>query len=267
MLVSQFNETRRFLGRLDAGQDLVAGLKTVCRENGIVSGWIQATAVARNLAVEPLKADGSGMAPPVSLDGVAFCPTITGNVSLQGGNVDLRLYAACHRFEAGGNGPVLGLVRGGEVLQCEFLLLASDDVSLVREDQEASGFAHWVQLQPGAAAMPPETTKPAPAPKADAAPAKSPAAAPAPASLPPLRQPLDEDESSELNILEMAVGDYVDHPRFGKCRIVHEPHDDKVTIRLETGKHVDLHLGVMRVLPPKQVGSRKVFQIEMRRRG
>jgi len=58
----------------------------------------------------------------------------------------------------------------------------------------------------------------------------------------------------------------VDHPRFGLCKVVHPPVDDKVTIKLPAGKHVDLHLGVMRVLPPKQVGGRKIFQVEVRRK-
>lgn len=269
MLVSQFQEVRRFLGRLDAGQDLAAGLKTVCRENGISLGWIQATAVLRNPTVSPLRPDGGGLSDLVALEGVAFCPGITGNVSQSDGGMDLRLYSTCYRPEAPADAPVLGLLRGGEVLQCEFLLLACDDVSLVREDDDRAGFAPWMQVQPGmagaaalalAAALAPPRGREEPL---EPRPLMGGNGASQPASL---RQPMDEDESSELNILDMTVGDYVDHPRFGKCRIVHEPHDDKVTIRLDTGKHVDLHLGVMRVLPPKQVGSRKVFQIEMRRR-
>jgi predicted DNA-binding protein with PD1-like motif len=273
MLVSQFQDVRRFLGRLDAGQDLTAGLKTVCRENGILSGWIQATAVLRNPTIAPLKADGSGMGDPVALDGVAFCPTITGNVSLLDGVLDLRLYATCHPPEAASGPATLGLLRGGEVLAFEFLLLACDDAVLVRENDARFGFAPWIQLQPGTQVG--MVTPPAPAPVPNmwtGDEGRLPGAAMGtvsdiPAAAPLLRQPIDEDESSELNVLDMSVGDYLDHPRFGKCRIVHDPHDDKVTIRLETGKHVDLHLGVMRVLPPKQIGSKKVFQIEMRKRG
>lgn len=282
MLVSQFNDVRRFLGRLDSGQDLAAGFKTVCRENGVSSGWLQATAVIRNPTVSPLRPDGKGVGDPVALDGVAFCPSITGNVSLSDGGLDLRLYATCHRPAEPSAPPVLGLLRGGEVLQCEFILMACDGISLIREDDDPKGFAPWMQLQPG----PMSPAFQAAAAKATAAAATAAAAAalrdeemPAaarttlqgeaagtPAQPPLLRQPIDEDESSELNILDMGIGDYVDHPRFGKCRIVHEPQDEKVTIRLDTGKHVDLHLGVMRVLPPRQIGSRKVFQIEMRKR-
>jgi hypothetical protein len=291
MLVSQFQEVRRFLGRLDAGQDLVAGLKTVCRENGVSSGWLQVSAVLRTPSVARLKDDGNGFQAADVLDGVIFCPAIQGNVSLRQDALDLRLYAACH--PADGSPSALGVLRAGEVVHCEFLLVACDDAALVREDGNGAGYAPWVQLQAGhipaaeplRAAPAASATAPATAPEAPggtragagrkagtAAPAPAPAAAPSassfvPPPLPPLRQAPDEDEASELNALEMSVGDYVDHPRFGKCRIVHAPHDEKVTVRLETGKHVDLSLGVMRVLPPRMQGARKVFQVEMRRRG
>jgi len=271
MLVSQFQDVRRFLGRLDVGQDLAAGLKTVCRENGINSGWLQATAVLRNPTIAPLRPDGGGLDDAVAVDGVAFCPSITGNVSFLDGAVELRLYATCHSPEAPNGPPTMGLLRGGEVLVFEFLLLACDDAILIRENDIRTGFAPWIQLQPGTQGgfQEPPPPAPMPAPNMWAGDEVRPAGGAMtahPAPVLPLRQPMDEDESSELNVLDMVVGDYVDHPRFGKCRVVHEPHDDKVTIRLETGKHVDLHLGVMRVLPPKQLGSKKIFQIEMRRR-
>ena len=189
-----------------------------------------------------------------------------------------------------GGAEALGTLRSGEVVHCEFLLVACDDAALVREEKAGNGFAPWVQLQPGHVpaaeplrAAPGNGTTPAAASTGNDGKAPAPAAAPAkkgapppppppaasnfvPPPMPPLRQTPEEDEASELNVLEMAVGDYVDHPRFGKCRIVHAPHDEKVTIRLETGKHVDLSLGVMRVLPPRMHGARRVFQVEMRRR-
>lgn len=80
------------------------------------------------------------------------------------------------------------------------------------------------------------------------------------------RMVMDEDETSELNIMDMAVGDYVDHPRFGLCRVINVLVDEKVTIRLPTGKNVDLHLGMMRVQNPKQADGYKVFQLEIKKR-
>lgn len=252
MLVSQFQEARRFMGRLDAGQDLVAAFVTICKDNGIRSGWIQAAAFLRNAVVQSPRADGTGLGEAGVFPGVLVFPHVQGNVSLRGDAVDVRLYAAGYG-SAGDGVTALGLLQGGEVVSCEFFLVASDDVSLVR-DVDDGDLAPWVQLQTA-----PET-RPRPV---MSVPLEGPMARPAP---PPLHAQMDEDETSELNILEMAVGDYVDHPRFGVCKIVHAPVDDRVSIRLPTGKHVDLHLGVMRVHAARQNGGRKVFQVEMKKR-
>jgi predicted DNA-binding protein with PD1-like motif len=254
MIVSQFQDVRRFMGRLDPGQDVVAGFKTVCRENSISNGWIQATAVLRRPSVAAFLADGKGLGKAATLEGVAFSPSMSGNVSIEGDTLNVRLYATC--YETNGEGAVakgMGLVRSGEVVLCEFLLVALDDAALVRQS-DGHGFAPWVQVQAGGEVR----AKPS-APRAPEGPAPRPAAAPA-------FVPADEDETSELSILDMKEGDYVDHPKFGICRIVHAPMDDKVSIRLGNGKHVDLHLGVMRVLPAKMIGGRKVFQVEVRRK-
>jgi predicted DNA-binding protein with PD1-like motif len=257
MIVSQFQESRRFMGRLDAGQDLAAGFRTICKENGIASGWVQAVAVLKDPAVLPLHADGRGFQAAELIPGVVFFPALTGNLSLEGESLSVRLYGT--GMVSNGGPPALGVVRGGEVVFCEFLLLALDDAVLVRASGPG-GFAQWDQLQGGQ-----DARIRAAAAAAAAAPRAPEGPAPRPAPAPLYVQP-DEDESSELNVLDMAEGDYVDHPKFGQCRIVHAPLDEKVSIRLPTGKHVDLHLGVMRVLQPKQVGGRRVFQVEVRRK-
>jgi hypothetical protein len=51
------------------------------------------------------------------------------------------------------------------------------------------------------------------------------------------------------------------------CRITAEPLEDKITIRLSTGKHVDLSLNIMKVLEPKQLGGRRIFGLEIKRKG
>ena len=260
MVVSQFHEVRRFLGRLDAGQDIAAGLRTVCKENSIASAWIQASAVLRSPSLVRVLPDGSGLGDVTRIEGTVFCPSLAGNVSLDGESLSLRLYGVGHALGVGE--PVSGLFTGGEVVLCEFLVTALDDAAMVRQTEApAAGFGQWVQLKAGT-----DVHVRAAAARATLQPAREASHA---YGLPPPQVSFstpEEDESSELNILDMREGDWLDHPRFGVCRVVHAPLDDKVSIRLTTGKHVDLHLGVMRVLPPKQVGGRRIFQIEVRRK-
>lgn len=251
MIVSQFQERRYFAGRLDPAQDVVAGFRTICAENRISCGWIQATAVLGHPEFASFD-DEPAAAGPETLDGIVFCPTVSGNVSMLGDGLDVRLYAAVRTTRNGESAVRAGRILSGEVRMCEFLILALDDVAFVRAQDEAYGA--WVQVQA------PEEMK-----------ARTPVPPPAIQTLvrPPLEpsfRPPDPDEAEELILLEMKPGDYVDHPRFGLCRVVHPPQEDRLTIRLGSGKHVDLHMGVLRVLPGREAGGRKVYPIELRKR-
>jgi predicted DNA-binding protein with PD1-like motif len=254
MLVARFEEAARFIGQLDQGQDIAAGFKAICRENSISCAWINASGLIRNPLVSVVNAEGSklhttkGFTETLMLEGVYFCTSITGNVSLKGQGTDVRLYADCRPVDGGP--AVCGVLAGGEVLLCEFLLITCADAALVRD--ESAAFSPWVQLQAsapgktGASILEPMVTRPA-------------------ATV--IHQAVDEDEMTELAILEMRTGDYVDHPKFGVCRITAEPLEDKITIRLSTGKHVDLSLNIMKVLEPKQLGGRRIFGLEIKRKG
>ncbi|MBP7125897.1 DNA-binding protein [Myxococcota bacterium] len=267
MLVSQMQEVRRFLGRLDPGQDLIAGLRTVCRENGVQTGWVQAWGLVRNPLVSCAGPEGRDLLAPEVREGVFLVPGLAGSIALCNDEVDLRLAGA--GTPVSGGDPWTGVVRGGEVLHAEFWLMAGDDVVLFRDDEDQTGLGPFVTAMPGRPA-PSSSLRPAAVPLREPPPAPATPASPShPAPTvtpPPLRKPPEEVDNSDLYVLEMEVGDYIEHPRFGKCRILAAHEDDKVTIRLDNGKHVDLSLSVLRVLPPKMQGSRKVFPVELRRK-
>lgn len=244
MVVARFDAGAGYVGRLDQGQDINAGFRTVCRENSIVCGWISASAYVRSPIVARMAPDGTLVTTP--LEGAHFLPTLTGSVSLRDEQVDIRLHVSCPSPDS--TGQIHGLLEGGEVLFCEFMITACGDVSLIRDG--AARFRPWVQLQ---------AAGPSGIAQIEAAP---------PRPVPPAMHAAgSDDEMSELNILEMKGGDYVDHPKFGVCRISADPVEDKISIRLATGKQVDLSLGIMRVLEPKMLGGRRVFRLEIKRRG
>lgn len=244
MVVARYESGAGYVGRLDQGQDIIAGFRTVCRENSIVCGWVSASAFVRSPVIASMSADGSLVSTP--LDGTHFFPSISGSVSFRDEQTDIRLHVECASSDPAGR--IFGLLEGGDVLFCEFLITTCGDVSLIRDG--SARFRPWVQLQ---------TASPAGSTMIEAAPPR-----PVPAAM---HGGAGDDEMSELNILEMKSGDYVDHPKFGTCRISGEPVEDKISIRLATGKQVDLSLGIMKVLEPKTVGGKRVFRLEIRRRG
>ncbi len=248
MIVTPIQDGRQFVGQLDPGQDIVAGLRTFCRENGVKTAWLFVTAALRNPTIRTLRPDGKGFGAPSESEGLRFFASMQGNVSLTGDTDDIRLYGHADAPDTAGI-SANGQICSGEVAMCEFLAVVSDQMALVRQAGQDGAWAPWVQVR-------------APAPSG---PVPSPITATTPYPTHP-RLPPDEAEINELNILDIREGDFLDHARFGMCKVVRVPKDDKVTVRLPTGKLVDLHLGVMTVSPLREMGGRRVFSLEVRKR-
>lgn len=243
MIVAQFEATRTFAGRLDFGQDIIAAIKQICMENSVTCGFISGIAVLRNGSI--LSSSGETMTTNSRL----FCPILNGNVSLLNDSLDVRLYGV---FSLEGQTPLTGRLLSGEVEMAEFMFLAFDDATFIRDAGDKTGFNPWVQLEPKGAERARKTprvqameaiTKPRPPPITSA-----------------------EEEENELILSQIKVGDIVDHPVFGQCKVIQPPGEDKLLIRKPSGGSAALSLSAVKVLPPVQRGANKVFPIEIKKR-
>jgi predicted DNA-binding protein with PD1-like motif len=243
MIVSQFEATRTFAGRLDSGQDIIGAIKKICIENSVTCGFVFGMGVLRNGSILSLKGE------TVTTMSSIFCPILNGNVSLLNDSLDVRLYAV---FSLEGQSPFTGRLLNGEVEIAEFLFLAFDDATFIRDAEDKTGFNPWVQLQPNEVvkAIKPlqvaaiqTITKPRP---------------------PPITSL--EEEQNDLILSQIKVGDLVDHPKFGECKVIQPPGEDKILIRLPSGKNVALSLSAIKVLAPVQRRGHKVFPVEIKKR-
>jgi len=85
--------------------------------------------------------------------------------------------------------------------------------------------------------------------------------APPPQALP--KQPPRTTRSLDLDEPAPDVGDDVQHPQFGRCRVV-ECSDDKISIRLPSGRIVQLGSAVLKYGMPEDEDGRRVFPVEVR---
>lgn len=246
MIVCGFSETRSFIGRLDPGKDVIASFSTFCLENSVTCGWIWAVCLLKDPRVMPVGPQGFGE--EQVLRGHHYCGSLVGNVSMLEGSTHVRLYGSLVPLDTGET--AMGIVAGGEVVFCEFAFLVMEGLVPVREGELGEGFNLWVQL----------------APKADRE--VSPIKGPVPQRPPraPLYESEDYDETTELMVLEMKPGDYLDHPRLGLCRIVAEPQEDRISVRLKTGRCVDLHIAALRVMPPKEQDGKRIFRVTLKKK-
>src|SRR5699024_485179 len=61
-------------------------------------------------------------------------------------------------------------------------------------------------------------------------------------------------------------GDWVDHKRFGLCRVEKASGEGELLIRLETGRRKQIKLDYMDVLEPREDGKRRIFPLRPKRR-
>jgi predicted DNA-binding protein with PD1-like motif len=136
MFVAMSQRSRRFVGRLDRGQELFAALRTFCREHDVKSGEIRASGLLGSAELAPYDREARGYAAPRRLRAFFELIHLHGTVAVRDGEVTLSLHATLARDnqDRGGGIDILGgLLLAAEVLSCEFVLEAFDDVVLVRE--------------------------------------------------------------------------------------------------------------------------------------
>jgi len=243
MIVAQFESTRTFAGRLDSGQDIIAGIKQICTENSVSCGFVFGMAVLRNGSI--LSANGE----TITTNSSVFCPVLNGNVSLLNDSIDVRLYTV---FGVEGQSPAIGRLLSGEVEIAEFLFLAFDDSTFIRDAEDKTGFNPWVQLEHIEAARTKKRVRPQ---------AIETITTPRPPPITSL-----EEEENELILSQIKAGDFVRHPVFGDCMVLQPPSEDKLLIRKPSGGSAALSLSAIRVLPPIQGGPNRVFPIEVKKR-
>jgi hypothetical protein len=154
--------------------------------------------------------------------------------------------------------PLSGELVAGEVVALEFALETVDDMRLYRARDERTGFEGWLHLEfaqsggPIVRERPPEAqllvTPAGSAPSAQAAQHKSP------------RPAVDV-------VHDVREGDFLNHPTLGRCVVIAADADDRLTIRLESGRSVELHTGLIDIAPPHTApNGERTFAVSIRRR-
>ena len=131
---------RTFVGRLEAGSDLVAEIERICAERDVSAAWVSVIGAVRTAAFAYYHQRDLRyleMASDTHHEIVGFI----GNVSLRDGKPFLHAHATF----ADEHGACVGghLLRGIEVFVAEFAIRELLGVELVRTYEEEFGLALW----------------------------------------------------------------------------------------------------------------------------
>jgi len=233
VIVSESSRTRRLVGRLDPGTDLLAQLADLCRAHDVRAGAVRATGTISDVTVGARRLEGT--AEIVSLQArlgdevQAWAALATASGELVGG----RLVAA-------------------RVVACDVVVDTFDDLPVAAAKPapsfEAPARTSWQDVVAASA----ERQQRPPAPAA------------APAAVRPASNfgaGADDGAPAENDQIVVRPGDFIDHPKFGRCAVERVDGDyEFVTARLRNQRLIRLSLDVLTLIPAGQEDGKNVFR-------
>ena len=260
MIITQTRDSRHFVGSMNPGTDMVESLTQICVDNAIFCAQFSGIGYLKDPRMRSYDVTRKGFEPTVEQEGTFHVVAMHGNVSLQGPETVFR----CHvigTLRKDDEEPVLvsGELVGGEVLSVEFSLSTIDDIRLYRAEDKRTGLDPWLHMELGSGKPPTRGES-----------EELPIIASAPGAAPPDPEPgTDGDDSTETNngsAADVEVGDWLDHPTLGASRVLNVDSDERVTIELESGRKVQLHVGLLNLSASGKREGGTLYKVAIRRR-
>jgi predicted DNA-binding protein with PD1-like motif len=289
MLAQETRHVRRFVVRLEPGEDLAASLSRFAQADGYRAGWVKGRGLLEWAELASFDGEDRAFRSAKRIEGpltVAF----EGALAMRLGEPTFELDGMVSREVDGVPHALGGRITQASALSVECVIEVFEDVRLERQEDATLGLPVWRSGEriPGVAARAravvaepskPGTPKPAitpstpvraaePAPTTGLAKPEPTADKPAPlvswAAVAAVSKNAPEPEANESS--DPQRGDFVEHRQFGLCRVEGDDPDGGTRIRLPSGARKTLRLDVMEVLPPRREAGRVVYPIRPRSR-
>jgi predicted DNA-binding protein with PD1-like motif len=157
MISGESRPTRCVMGRLEMGEDVVGALRELARFERIDAGFVRAHGAVEAAALARYDAGARGYVPAGAVPGEAELVTLAGNVSLEAGVPQVRLWAVLavpqaeraeeRADEARADGRPMavhaGMLVRARVAYVEFAIDVYDEGDLERRPDAATGLALW----------------------------------------------------------------------------------------------------------------------------
>ena len=248
MILTQSHKRRSFLGSLNSGTDVVDALRSLCVDNTILCGFFQGTGYLKDVKLRTFDAATKTWRDPVSYPGTFHAASLNGSISLIERQTSIRCHALGSALTPQGQVVASGEIVSGEIVSLEFSLESVDDIRLFRARDERSGLDGWLHVEFAQAGTPVRAPE-----------------------RPIVMEPtaVDDAPASKATDLtsDIREGDFLNHPTLGRCVVAGPEVDERLTIRLESGRLVELHTGLIDISPARPgPGGQRVFNVAIKRR-
>lgn len=261
--------SRVVVGRVHRGRRLQDALAELAAEHRLTAGWF------------------SGLGAFEWVDVTEYCQStrkyeeahrfercellsMVGNLSIKEGEPFWHLHATVSRREGGQEVVYGGHVVDAQIFALEFRVECLDGVQLMRSLDEPTGLQLWAdtneQSDQGLAGAEPQVAQETSVPSGWAQAAS--ASEEAPSGWAQVAAASAEAEKPETAVEHKPErGDWIDHPKFGLCRVDGLSAAGVGIIRLPDGRRKKIQFSVLRVLAPRQDGQRRIFPVTPKGRG
>jgi predicted DNA-binding protein with PD1-like motif len=146
VIVGEASHTRCVMGRLEAGEEVVAQLAELARFEKIDAGFVRAQGSVEEAELarwDPRARRWAPLAPVGGEAGPWELASLQGNVSLLGGAPEVRVWAVLATVLGGEPRVVAGRLLRARAVYVEFAVDVCDDADLERRDDPVSGLPLW----------------------------------------------------------------------------------------------------------------------------
>lgn len=262
MIAVESRVGRRVVARLVPGEDVVRAVIELCRRFKVHAGEVRVVGALKSAEVVDYDQTKRSYRAPRRLEAPMEVLSLQGNVSTEGDVARPHLMLVASRETDAGVQVFGGRLLSGAVFSCEVVIESWDDLRLERKLDRDTGMAVWSEPT-GATSAPPATGAPAPA--SGGAGGATWADAIAASTQKPLSPPRPVAGTQEVDHgFEPERGDVVDHPQFGRCAVeIYDPADDRIVLRLSTGRLAEIKLHVLTFLEPTVHDGKSVYPVKV----
>lgn len=246
MIFAQIQPGRSFIGCLDLQAELVASIGALCKDKSIDCAFVTGYGYLEDPVFVRYSRSEKGYTAPAKDEGVFVCQVV-GSVSVgedEKQNVTLFLNGAVS--ERGRSRTVSGQVVEARVRQFEFQIATVDNVVLKRLKEKQTGMQLWLQMLPAGLGGAPVDSPQLTAFQAGA--------------LVSEREELLDDEPN------LKEGDWLNHPRLGMCRVLLYDGEERIKVRLASGRIAELMMSLFHLSPEGVREGGRIYAVEVRKR-
>ena len=237
----QTTASRQVVGRVYRGRGLQEALRELVDEHGLQTGWLNALGAFEWIDLTEYSQTEQKYEEARRFEKCELL-SMQGNLSERDGEPFWHMHATVSLREDGRDVTYGGHVVDGVVFALEFRIDCFDDLTLCRGHDVATGLRLWTTEGgvPDAAASAAEGQ---PITWAMAAQASSVA------------------EPVEARQYMPARGEWLDHPKFGLCKVEGLSGDGVCFIKLPDARRKKIQIGALQILAPRHDGTRRIFPV------